>query len=105
MPTSKVQRDEPDTALDGPERSNDNQLKSSGADWFALGESLWRGLRGLGSYEVEAWQRHSQRVGQPLSEEGLALWMERCQQGQCVVCGVKARGKFCGDHMRFEKTP
>ena len=77
----------------------------AGIDWSALGAAVWRGLRGLSDYEVQAWQRHSERVGQPLSEEGLKLWMERCQAGECVVCGGKARGKFCSDHVRFEKTP
>ena len=74
-------------------------------DWVALGDSLWQGLRGFAFMEVEEWQAHSDRVGQPLSEEGLRLWMARCQQGQCVVCGAKAKGKFCGTHEQFKKTP
>lgn len=77
----------------------------SEVDWVALGDSLWRGLRGFGAAEVDEWQEHSRRVGQPLSKEGLELWMQRCQQRLCVVCGGKARGKFCGDHAQFEKTP
>lgn len=66
--------------------------------WYTAASKLWRGLAVLAQAEVDDWIRHSHAVGQPLSEEGLELWMTRVQSGRCVVCGSKAAGKYCKAH-------
>lgn len=71
--------------------------ESTVESWNVLGAQHWRGLPGLSDELVNEWQRYSAKVGQPLTREGLELWMVRSQSGQCVVCGKKAQ-QFCKDH-------
>lgn len=67
-------------------------------DWYTIAGELWRGLPGLSNAEVDDWIVHSEKVGQPLTREGLELWMRRAQTKKCVVCGKRAKRRFCQHH-------
>lgn len=68
------------------------------SEWVAIAERHWKGLRALAATETEEWIRHSNLVGQPLTEEGLRWWLERVYAGCCVVCAKKSKEKLCADH-------
>lgn len=67
-------------------------------DWRGIAAELWRGLPGLSNAEADDWAAHSEKVGQPLTREGLELWMLRVQTKRCVVCGRRAKRRFCRAH-------
>lgn len=50
---------------------------------------------------------HLERVGQPVSDEATALWMERRSAGACPIspcCKQPKRGQvFCARHGDFER--
>ena len=48
---------------------------------------LWHGLPFACAEELKLWEQHSRKVGQRLTIDGLELWMERVQAGQCPIAG------------------
>ncbi len=47
----------------------------------------WRGMPFAWKEELELWRLHSGRVGQILTIEGLTMWLDRVQSGECPIAG------------------
>jgi hypothetical protein len=66
--------------------------------------TLWRGLPYLWEEEFRAFVKYEHSVDQELTKEGLELWFERVQMGQCPVagkgCDRPKGGRFCARHAR-----
>lgn len=71
---------------------------------------LWKGIPFLWKAELDLWIKHSIKVGQELTIDGLELWMTRVQSGQCPIAGAGCAppipvSRFCKFHFDKREQP
>lgn len=69
----------------------------------AHAQRLWHGMPFAWKEELEQWKQHSAKVGQILTLEGLSMWLDRVQAGQCPIAGSGCApslpiSRFCKHH-------